>query len=424
MAGTPGFLIIDARREGLPDAPTYYAAFPMEQSPLGEISLSPSKTIAMHNSSLDAALDGMLRAGSRAVVVLVCHAYSGGMLLPIAPSGKSTFAEKDNLAIVDKVIRAEAEVATIQRLPTTSPQEQKTVLDRWGKLLNDLQPGAVQGQFTVQEAQAFYNKWLDMIAQKFEFANRNALRNFAGKVVRVRDLKLARLELRACNIGKNADTMDAVRKFFGAEHLTAPTAGTFFMGLLPVSTMAVRASHRRTRALQGSGAAPRRGTLAAARTQGPVGQVQGIEIISKDGQPTLVLSRIPSDVDVVAEQDLEHQTEHTTRGFFRRSFMYFGAPLTGVYVSSFYMLTLTIDEIEAFHYRGFVSVFSTGDGVTPDWTKAKEFVQGWILPAATYNDGPFPVAGLWTPDIQDVPFVLPYETLYTRLMAQSPEGGP
>lgn len=424
MAGTPGFLIIDAGRDGLPHAPAYYEAFPAEQSPLGEISLSKSKTLPMMNSSLDVALDGMLRAGPGAVVVLVCHAYSGGMLLPIASGGKSAFAVKDNLAVIDKVIKAETEVASIRRLPSTTPQEKQTVLDRWGKLLNDLQPGAVQGQFTVQEAQAFYGKWLDMVARTLEFPNRSALLSLTGKVLRVRDLKLSRLELRACNIGNNADTMDAVRKFFGAEHQTAPTVGTFYMGLLPVSTMAVRASHRRNHSLLGSGTVARGGTMAAGRTPGPVGRAQGIEIIVKDGKPTLVLSTIPADVDIVSEQELEAQTEHTTRGFFKRSFMYFVRPFMGVHVSAFHMFALTIDQISAFHYQGFASVFSTGDGITPDWGKVREFVQGWILPAAMYDHGPFPVAGLWTPEVQDVPFVLPYETLYVRLMAQSPEATP
>jgi len=424
MAGVPGFLIIDARNDGLPDAPAYYEAFPAEQSPLGEISLSKSNTLAMKNSSLEVVLDGMLRAGPRAVVVLVCHAYSGGLLLPIASGGKSAFAEKDNLATIDKVIKAEAEVARIGKLPSTTPQEQQTVLDRWEKLLNNLQPGAVQGQFTLKEAQAFYGKWLDMVARKLQFPNRSALLSLAVKVLRVRDLKLSRLELRACNIGRNADTMDSVRKFFGADHLTAPTVGTFYMSQLPISTMAVRVSPRRNHSVMGGAAVARRGTMGAGRTPGPVGQAQGIEIISKDGEPTLVLSRIPANVDIVSDQQLEAQTGHTTRGFFKRSFMYFARPLMGVHVSAFHMFTLTIDETSAFHYQGFACVFSTGDGVTPDWGKVREFVQGWILPAATYNQGPFPVAGLWTPDIQDLPFVLPYETSYVGLMAQSPEAAP
>ena len=62
----------------------------------------------------------------------------------------------------------------------------------------------------------------------------------------------------------------------------------------------------------------------------------------------------------------------------------------------------TIDEITAYHYRASASVFSTGDGVTPDWAKVREFVQGWIMPDASYRSGPFRLAGLWTPDIQDV----------------------
>jgi hypothetical protein len=417
---TPGFLIIDARKDGLPDAPVYYRTFPAEQSPLGEISLSQAKTLAMTNSSLDVALDGMLTAGARAVVVLVCHAYSDGLLLPIAPGGKTALAVKDNMALIDRVIKAQAEGAAITALPTTTSQQQQAVIDRWTKLLNDLQPGSVQGQFTTKEAQAFFDKWLDMEARNMEIRSRADLQKLTAKVLKVRALKLSRLELRACNIGKKSDTMDAVRKFFGADFLTAPTVSTFYMGLLPVSTMAVRVSPRRNRNISGSGSVVRGGTIAASRTPGPVGSVQGIEVVANDGEPTLVLANIPSNVDIVSDQKLEAQTDHTTRGFFKRSFMYFVGPFMGVHISTFHMFALTIDETAAFEYRGFVSVFSTGDGVTPDWSKVREFVQGWILPAAAYHHGPFPVAGLWTPDVQDVPFVLPYETMYVGLIAQSP----
>ena len=181
----------------------------------------------MTNSSLDVALTEMLKAGAKGIVVLVCHAYSGGLLLPIAPGGSTVFTVKDNLDILDNVIAAEAEVAKIRSLPSTTPAEQKIVLDRWEKLLNGLQSGAVQGHFTTQQAEAFYSKWLDMVARKLEFLNRAALLRLTGNVLRVRNLRLSRLELRACNIGKADDTMAAVRKFFGVDHLTAPTVGTF-----------------------------------------------------------------------------------------------------------------------------------------------------------------------------------------------------
>lgn len=217
--------------------------------------------------------------------------------------------------------------------------------------------------------------------------------------------------------------MEAVRKFFGVDHLTAPTVGTFYLSLIPISTMAVRAEPRGRVALRGhgrSGGAPGSGVRGTARTPGPLGRVQGLEVVVADGQPSLVLSPIPSDIDIASEEAIMAQTNHTTRGFFKRSFMYFSFPLMGVHFATFHMFTLTIDETSAFHYRGSAAVFSTGDGVTPDWGKVREFVTGWIMPGASYHHGPFPVAGLWTPDIQDVPFVLPYETMYIGLMAESP----
>ncbi len=383
---TLAHLIIDGRQQGLPGAATYYKTFPREPSPLGDLPLGgKGSTTVMTNSSLDAALNAMATVGVGGIVVFVCHAFQQGILLPIVSTGSNALAVADNMGIIDKVIAAEAEAAVIRKLPASNATDQKVVLDRWSKFLDGLQPGAITGTFTVKEAEAFYAKWLEMVATKLEFLGnprRHAMRQLLAKVLRVRALKLSRLELRACNLGQDKSTMEVVRKFFGADHLTAPTVGTFYVGSLPVTTVARY------------GEPPgRRGVLGRARVPGSLGTA---------------MSRLAW---------FQSQAGHTTRGFL-------GEGITpGLQLGTFmpfHSFKLTVDETSAFHYRASATVISTGDGVTPDWAEVRKFVQGWIMPGSTYMSRSFPLAGLWTPDIVDLPFVLPNETSYTKLIEQVP----
>jgi len=107
----------------------------------------------MMNSSVEAALDSMLKAGANGVVVLVCHAYSQGILLPLATGG-GALAVASNMNIVDDVINAEAEAASIRKMPTKSDAELKAVLDRWEKFLNRLQPWLDHRKFHDQRSRS------------------------------------------------------------------------------------------------------------------------------------------------------------------------------------------------------------------------------------------------------------------------------
>jgi hypothetical protein len=392
-------IIIDARQEGLPSAVTYYKTFPWEPSPLGDITIT--STTVMMNSSLNAALDAMLGVvGTGGIVVLVCHAFRHGILLPILSGGR-TLTVADNMKIIDKVIVAEAEVATIRKLRISTVKEQKFMLDHWATLLNRLQPGLVVGTFTASEAEAAYASWLEMVATNFEFngkPRRDAMRELISKLLRVRSLNLSRLELRACNIGQDKTTMEVVRKFFGVDHLTAPTVGTFFHGLFPISTMV-------------QFRVPRRDVRSGNRVAGPLG--------------------LPTRIYYNSSRSM-NQHNHTTRAFLREMKMVFSSSERGI-IEGFssreylhwdatgrYAFTLTVDSPKDYHYKASATAVSMRNSVTPDWSEVKKFVQGWIMPNSTYEIGLFPLAGLWTPDISHQPFVLPNETLYKKLIEQVP----
>jgi hypothetical protein len=221
-----------------------------------------------------------------------------------------------------------------------------------------------------------------------------ALRRFLDRLGKVRALNLARLELRACNIGQDKATMEIVRKFFGAAKLTAPTVGTFYLGPVLPATV-VRFLVRRTR-----------GTLGASRRPGPTG---------------IQLRAATDSGDVIIGLE-----DTVTRRFFRTIVIAGPVPTlapSGLHLGdveqSFYAFTLTIQETSAFHFKDWATVVNAAHG-DQDWATVREFVNGWIMPNSSYAHGSFPLAGLWTPDIQDQPFVLPNETSYTKLIEVVP----
>jgi hypothetical protein len=401
-----GYLIIDGRKDGLPEAAGYYRTFPLEPSPLGDILLSTSRMSVMSTSSLDTVLGEMPKAGAGGIVVLVCHAIQDGMLLTVAPTGRIVFALVNTLGVIDKVNDVELEVARIRQLPRKTPEEVEAALARWKKLFDGIQPGTVVGMFTIQEAEVFYSRWLDDQARRLEFPNRAALQQMLAKLRKVRLLKLSRLELRACNIGKNKASMEAVRKFFGADHLTAPTLGTFYLSPIPVSTMAARA--------RASGGPAGHGVGGAHRVAGPMGIA-----------PSL---RDPEFLNVIYARQVMAQAGPSTRGFIERHMLASGWDWSIPY-GTHYLVILTIEETSLYHYRGWAAAVSTRDLATPDWTWVKWVVDGKVMPNSGYNRGAFPLAGFWNPDLLiprglrgdvKVPFVLPNEMVYTELLAKVP----
>jgi hypothetical protein len=403
-----GYLIIDGRKDGLPDAAGYYRTFPREPSPLGDLALSASKTSVMGTSSLDTALGEMPKAGAGGIVVLVCHAYQDGMLLPVAPGGSTVWAVVKSLGTIDQINSIELDVAQIRQMPSKKPEELAAVLERWKKLFESITPGSVGGTFTIPEAEKLYGQWLDQQARSLEFSGSAALRQMLAKLRRVRQLKLSRLELRACNIGKSPPTMEVVRKFFGADHLTAPTLGTFYMSPIPVATMAARA--------RASGGPVAHGVAGTSQVPGPT----GIGPVPRD----------PTYLNVIYARQVMAKSPPSTRGFYETAYVGYSGWNWSIPLGRHYRVLVTVVETRAYHYQGWASVVSTRDMATPDWSLLKSwFVDAAVMPNSGYSRGPFPLAGFWNPDLLikrglrgdvSVPFVLPNDMVYTELIAQVP----
>ncbi len=402
---TEAFLVIDGRPgtkakdyddAGLPHAPGYYAAFPQEPSPFGMLTFTQAKTTVMlANYSLFVALTELAKAGAGGAAVLVCHAYRGGLLLPVASGGTTVFADTTSMDSIDKLIDAETAHDQIRAMPQTTDAERKAVLDRWRTFINSLPGGHVDGQFTDAEAEKLYQQWFAQQGAILEFRSAADLRELLKRVKALRTTKLDRIELRACNIGSNSTTMDRVRKFFGCSKLTAPTVGTFF-GVSPVSPLVV------VRRLRGSHAP----TLPA----GPVGH---------DGFR-----------DSVASTALTLRAE-TTRGFlpFAGARVTLGgerilprSSLIPHTIEPFhgFRFVIRIEEIRAFHYHSAAWAAGSASAPAPDPDLIKQFCVLAFKADTSFRATALPNAGLWTPDKPNQPFVFPLEKEYLELIAKNP----
>jgi hypothetical protein len=406
---TDAFLVIDSRRNGLPDAPAYYAAFPQEPSPFGMLAFAPARTALMDaDASLFRAVLELAKAG-RGAAALVCHAFSDGLLLPVAPRGTSVFATSQTMNTIDKLIDFDAEHDRIRALPQTSDTERKAVIDRWEALFKILQwpagatPVSPPANFTDDQAEKVYQQWLTRSMTALEFRSTTDLREFFKRVKALRTAHLDRVELRACNIGGAPAAMDRVRKFFGCERLTAPTRGTFF-GVVPVGGLFVA---RRARGARGptASAVPlgrddSRDAAESLRLMTSADPTRGfLGFSSSLSVPGPIQSRLPSFVVP----------------FFDDS--------TGLELFHGFHFVLRIKEIRAFHYE--IHAWAGGSSGTPapDPAFVRKFCAEVFKADTRFNATALPLAGLWTPGLAK-PFVFPLEPEYLPLIAQSPAPPP
>jgi hypothetical protein len=81
-------VIVHTGEHGLEEAADYYADFPWEPSPAGELIMDKSQIVEVNNATLDLVLDEVAKVTAGDVVMLVCHAYGEGLLMPLAKGGR------------------------------------------------------------------------------------------------------------------------------------------------------------------------------------------------------------------------------------------------------------------------------------------------------------------------------------------------
>jgi hypothetical protein len=80
------------------------------------------------------------------------------------------------------------------------------------------------------QADAWIDKWMDMMAKAClaPGLTQTDLRRVCRAMQKVRDARFERVEIRACNIGKDKENLNALKEFFGVGTVTAPKTTMFF----------------------------------------------------------------------------------------------------------------------------------------------------------------------------------------------------
>src|SRR5260370_13522717 len=124
-------------------------------------------------------------------------------------------------------------------MPPTTDQEKKAKSDEWIGLATEFSLGFPPDGATLPQLERFFENGLDSVARKDLQLKGGAtsLKLMLEHIEKVQSLKLDRVEFRACKIGKDTETLGHLKELFGCRKLLAPTARTFYINHMPVSTL-------------------------------------------------------------------------------------------------------------------------------------------------------------------------------------------
>ena len=186
-------------------------------------------------------LDAMLKAAAAGYteLMIVAHGSPKGLIMPMGPGLHS--ADKDNLPAMSEMARVVLERDRIRQITDAKQQ-----LAEWTKLLgrvagSALPGGATWGPMTQTDlagvkSAADAEQWLNTISPT---VNGHAILQDAAamRLLTLRNqvaaLKLKRVEVRACNLGRDPDGMKALREFLAVDRVLAPMVKTFYAHVTP-----------------------------------------------------------------------------------------------------------------------------------------------------------------------------------------------
>lgn len=354
--------------------------------------LDIKKIVAVKDATLETILQEMAKAGGGGTVLIVCHAYNEGLLMPLAKGGLGSTG-KDEINSLLIVSAAQRKARAIRAMPSGNDAQKKAKIDAWLALNAEVFAESVFDPVTLAAVERAYEKWLDHVTQQELFlqeaSRRKTLDSLIQAMERVQALKLNRVELRACDIGRYPSSMSKVKQLFGCKKLLAPTVGTFFLKGVPVDTLKTFsqryiADHR----------------VGNFRPPGPAGST------IKD----------PTDfvVDVVKKNPGTRLFWNTEYGYIppenpRPSPNRYDGGTTTIKIN--HVFAMVVEEVKKYWYRGSASTWNEAGSRQPKWEDAQKFVQIYVMKNASYKKGSLTLAGFWTPGETD-PWLLPNDLDY------------
>lgn len=348
--------IIDV--SGLREAADYYGMFPREPAKVRQNDMTITNIVRVSDITFEKVLDQMIVAGANnePVVLVVAHGDQNGFLMPIAQpvANRHVSASKDALRIV---MGAATAMDRRQRIG----QQATGQIEAWRAFINSLRPGSVVGDITVDEANAWFNNWLDQQAGGLAL-NANGLVSLTQKMNQVRQIRFNRVEIRACNIGADMDAMYALKEFLGSDSVCAPNVGTFYVSVIPFVT----SNERRLTGWARRFAGPAGGPLYGGAGQGP--RARHFDVI------------VPAPHDI---------------------------PMGFVILEGFALRVREI-SLRPHLYAARASASS--------WSHVKHWVDQNIFPGSTYRRGQFYLAGMWTFAQSTEPYATPMDPAYRNVI--------
>ncbi len=387
-------IIIHSGEHGLGIAADYYKQFPWEPSPAGDLDLQDAKIVTIEKITFDQLLVELANAPAGGTVLIVCHAHdergaifqSSGLLMPLAADA-SISAQDDAFQRLLEARAANRKAKTIRAMPSKTDQEKKAKSDEWIGLATEFSLGYPPDGATLPQLERFFENGLDSVARKGLQLRGGAtsLKRMLDHIEKVQLLKLDRVEFRACKIGKDTETLGHLKELFGCRKLLAPTARTFYINRMPVSTLD-RFDHLYINEHR----------VGNFRPPGPVGR-------SFKDPADFVIDVIRSNPKTRTFWDVEF-------GFIPPANRRLSLGTTTIKLKG-HVLAMLVEEIRPSWYRASAATWHETSGHKPAWDDASKFVHEYIMKQAKYSSGDFMVSGFWTPE-EEMPWLLPNEPDY------------
>jgi len=186
---------------------------------------------------------GLLGKASGGVALIYAHANANGLIMRIIDGGNS--ARSEFIRGISRAWRAIDEIIKLRsgKWPASGKPEFQIDLPNAVALFKTLKSdlGKLPGGFESRvsdpttvtnrdQADAWFDQWMELMAKACLGGawGETDLRRVCRAMQKVRDAKLERVEVRACNIGKDKENLNALKEFFGVKTVVAPKVTMFF----------------------------------------------------------------------------------------------------------------------------------------------------------------------------------------------------
>ncbi len=240
-------ILVESHEDKLKEWAAYIKEFDREVSKTGALDLTGLGTpVEAKKETLEEVLDLLAEppAGPGPKVALIyAHANQWGLIMRIADQANS--AQSQNLRGISRAWKAVDEIIKLRSADWSNPSKPVFLIDvpkavaLFRELLGELKkvgseyvsrlpdPGTVSNR---DQADAWFDQWMGLMAKACLGGGlgETDLRRVCRAMQKVRDAKYDRVEVRACNLGKDRGNLDALKEFFGVKQVVAPKVTMFF----------------------------------------------------------------------------------------------------------------------------------------------------------------------------------------------------